>query len=240
MAVVVPATVKARTARAVRSPALRRRVRPVRWGSFATQTPRSTHYGADRGTPVDRVYIDAFFARHSTDIHGRALEVGASRYTRRFGSAVDTIDVVDIAVDNRDATIVADLADVGSLPAARFDCIIVPQTLQYVGDVEPALTNCYAALAPGGVLLVTVPAIARLDHDLATVERWRFLPLGFERQLARACPGATLTVGADGNLLAATAFLHGIAAEELDEGDLDRADPLYPVVTWARVEKPRA
>jgi hypothetical protein len=72
------------------------------------------------------------------------------------------------------------------------------------------------------------------------VERWRFLPRGLEGAITRACPGATVATGADGNLLATTAFLHGIAAEELRADELDARDPLYPLVTWARVEKPSA
>ncbi|WP_148083657.1 hypothetical protein [Micromonospora sp. Llam0] len=37
--------------------------------------PVSDCYGYDRGTPVDRIYIDAFLAHHRTLIHGDAAEV---------------------------------------------------------------------------------------------------------------------------------------------------------------------
>lgn len=236
----VPAPVKGRVARVVRSPALRRRLKPVRWGTLHTNTPVSTHYGADRGTPVDRVYIGRFFEGHAADVHGRVLEVGAPVYTRRAGRGVTGVDVVDIDPGNFEATIVADLAVRGSLPVERFDCVLLPQTLQYVDDVEAAVANCYDALVPGGVLLVTVPAVAKLDHDLAHVERWRFLPRGFERMIMRACPAANVATGAYGNLVATIAFLHGIAAEELRAGEIDVHDALYPLVTWARAEKPGA
>ena len=40
-----------------------------------------------------------------------------------------------------------------------------------------------------------------------------------------------------GNVLAATAFLQGVALEELDESQLDKTDPLYPVITGVRAVK---
>jgi SAM-dependent methyltransferase len=221
------------------SPARRRRARPVRWGSLRHDRPVSEHYGRDRGTPVDRVFIDGFLAEHARDIRGRVLEVGSGVYTRRLGRDVTKIDVVDISVDAPETTIVADLADPASLPRASFDCVVLPQTLQYVRDVEVALANCWQALRPGGVLLVTAPAVAKLDHHLVDVDRWRFLPGGLAQWVASACPGATTAIGADGNLVASVAFLHGVAAEELRADELARRDESYPVITWARVMKPR-
>ena len=211
----------------------------MRWGALRRGRPVSEHYGRDRGTPVDRVYIDGFLAEHARDIRGRVLEVGSGHYARQLGHDVTNIDVVDIRVDAPETTIVADLADPASLPAAAFDCVVLPQTLQYVRDVEAALANCWQALQPGGVLLVTVPAVAKLDHHLIDVDRWRFLPGGLAQWVASACPGATTAIGADGNLVAATAFLYGVAAEELRADELARRDESYPVITWARVSRPR-
>jgi SAM-dependent methyltransferase len=220
------------------SPALHRRARPVRWGSLRRPRPVSEHYGRDRGTPVDRVYIDAFIGEHAADIRGRVLEVGSTVYATHFGTDVSRLDVVDIAVNSPDTTIVADLADAGSLPEATFDCILLPQTLQYVRDVDTALANCWQSLRPGGVLLVTVPAIAKLDHHLIDVDRWRFLPNGLAQWAGRACPDAQTEVGAEGNLVASIAFLHGVAAEELRADELAARDESYPMITWARIMKP--
>ena len=49
-----------------------------------------------------------------------------------------------------------------------------------------------------------------------------------------------VTVEARGNVLAATAFLHGVAAEELRGHELDRADAAFPVSLLIRAVKPRA
>jgi hypothetical protein len=46
-----------------------------------------------------------------------------------------------------------------------------------------------------------------------------------------------LEVGSHGNVLAAVAFLHGLAAEELARDELDSTDPYYPVIVAARARK---
>ena len=50
----------------------------------------------------------------------------------------------------------------GSLPAERFDCVILTQVLQFLAP-EQALRNVWASIAPGGTLLITVPTLGRLD-----------------------------------------------------------------------------
>jgi SAM-dependent methyltransferase len=56
-------------------------------------------------------------------------------------------------------TIVADLATAGHIPSDTFDCIILTQTLQYIFDLPAAVRAIYRILAPGGVLLASVPGI---------------------------------------------------------------------------------
>jgi SAM-dependent methyltransferase len=236
----LPLAARARLRRLMR---LRRLVLRPRWGNLRRRRPFSDHYGSDRGTPVDRVYIDRFLAEHAADVHGRALEVGDAGYIRRYGgSAVISSDVLDIDPGNGAATIVADLGQPGSLPDARFDCFLLIQTLQYVADVPTALGNAWRSLRPGGVLLVCVPGISRLDpdpgpdHDL-----YRFSPAGLAAILRATLPeaGQPRIVGF-GNLLAAVAFLYGIAAEELRPEELAAYDPHFPVLAAARVVKPAA
>jgi len=234
---VLPQPARARLRRLMR---LRRLVLRPRWGNLRRRRPFSEHFGNDRGTPVDRVYIERFLAAHAADVRGRALEVGDAGYTRRFGaSAVTDSDIVDIDPGNEAATIVADLAQPGSLPDDRFDCFLLIQTLQYVADVPAALRNAWRSLRPGGVLLVCVPGISRLDpdpgpdHDLH-----RFTPAGLAATLRATLPGAGQRIVGYGNLLAAVAFLYGIAAEELRAEELAAYDPHYPVLAAARVVKP--
>jgi hypothetical protein len=224
--------------RLARSPRARRALRPVRWGNLRRLQPVSPRWGSERGSAVDRHYIDAFFARHSELIRGRVLEVRDPRYATSCGNGVTTIDVVDIDPRNDDATIIADLADPGSLPTFAFDCAIVPQTLVYVRDPFAAAANLWQSIAPGGALLVTTPAIARVDPDAVEDDRWHLTRAGLETVIRRACPDGEYSVQAHGNPIVATAFLQGVAAEELRADELDAHHPLFPIVVTARVRKP--
>lgn len=216
---------------------LRRRV-PIRWGSLRRTRPISADYGYDRGTPVDRTYIERFLAGHAADIGGRVLEVRDTRYTEAYGAGkVTSSDVLDIDESNADATIVADLGKPSSLPADRFDCVIVTQTLQYVDPPATGLANLYGALVPNGVALVTVPCIAKLDSDYADVDRWRFTPIGLERLFASSGDWAEVEVNGFGNVLACAAFLYGIAADELSAEELADHDDRLPLVACARARK---
>jgi SAM-dependent methyltransferase len=151
---------------------------------------------------------------------------------------VSTTDIVDIDPRNPAATIVADLADPASLPADRFDCALVPQTLMFVTDPAAALANLWASLRPGGALLVTVAAISRIAHDAPDADRWHFTRVSIEELVAANCPGGTATVAAHGNPVVAVAFLHGITQEELRPDELDAVHPLFPIVVTAAVRKP--
>lgn len=195
----------------------------------------SIEYGLDRGTPVDRVYIDRFFAARAADIRGAIIEVGGPVFSSRHGRGVVSTDIVDIDGANERATIVADLSAPDALPRSAYDCAVVPQTLQYVSDPRAAVTNLHDSLRPGGVLLITMPVIAQIDGHAAEVDRWRVTPVGLRDALAAWCPNADVSVESAGNVLVATAFLQGIAAEEMRATDFDVTDPMYPMIAMARV-----
>jgi SAM-dependent methyltransferase len=224
-----------RTARAPKRAMGRR----VRWGSLRRTTPLSEYFGFDRGLPIDRFYIERFLTSFADDVRGRVLEVQDPAYTRRFGGeAVTASEILDINSENPHATIVADLEVAGSLPAERYDCVIFTQTLQYLREPEAALGNVWKALAPGGVGLLTAPSLSRIDPDLAAVDRWRFTVRGLEELVRRACPGAEIDVRGFGNVLVTVAFLMGLAAHELRQGELEHQDDHFPLVACARMAKP--
>jgi SAM-dependent methyltransferase len=216
--------------------------------------PASRNFGLERGQPVDRFYVDDFLARHTDeafavgDVRGHVLEIGGDPYARRFGShpgpggegGLDRVDVLDINPLNRKATIVGDLADPETLPAETFDCIICAQTLMYIYDVNGAIASMHGALRPGGVALITVPGISRILRP--EIDRygdyWRFTSLSLRRLLEEVFPADAVTVQAYGNVRAATAFLYGLAAEELSGAELELHDRDYEVIVGARAEKP--
>jgi glycosyltransferase involved in cell wall biosynthesis len=211
----------------------------VRLGDLHRVTPISQSFGFDRGLPVDRYYIQRFLARHASEIVGRVLEVGDDSYTRRFGGArVSRSDVLHVHRGNPRATFVGDLTDPDVLPEDGFDCIILTQTLQLIYDVHLAIVQLHRALAPGGVVLVTAPGISQIDRgEWGKTWFWSFTPTALERLFGEVFEPDGVMVERYGNVFSATAFLQGLAVEELDTTDLDPIDRAYPVITGVRARK---
>ena len=197
--------------------------------------PLSRVFGTDRGTPIDRFYIERFLAQHAADVRGRVLEIGDATYTCRFGGdRVAQSDVLHATPGNRHATLIGDLATGAGVPRGAFDCLILTQVLPFVFDVRGAVATAAAALRPGGVVLATVPCISpisRYDMD-RWGDFWRFTPLSARRLFDEAF--ATLDVATHGNALAATAFVQGMALEELREDELLPTDVDFPLIITVR------
>ena len=237
------------TARRVLSDDARRRLRRLRaWppvgslrlGSLRRVTPVSRSYGFDRGTPVDRYYIDRFLTRHARDVRGSVLEVGDDAYTRRYGGDhVEAVDVLHVEEGNPQATIVADLADAPEIPSERFDCVICTQTLLLIYDVPAAIRTLHRILRPGGVVLATVPGVSRICREEADAwgDFWRFTSMSAQRLFEEAFGEGAVEVEPYGNVLAAVGMLHGMAAEELGAAKLDARDRDYEVLIGVRAER---
>jgi SAM-dependent methyltransferase len=217
----------------------------VQFGDLKRLSPIGRDFGYDRGTPVDRYYIEGFLARNAPDIRGRVLELASNDYTRRFGDArVERSDVLAVESNNPNATIIGDLGEEGTLPPAAFDCIIFTQALFYIYDVRRGLEMLHRALKPGGVLLTTVPGIGPMGDFPGHPERmdrwpwyWLFTVAGLRRLMEDRFGSDAVTTEAHGNIFTATASLYGLALEDLDRTDLNVDDPRYPVNIAARAIK---
>jgi SAM-dependent methyltransferase len=218
---------------------LRRVWRPAWLGTLRRTTPLSDGWGYDRGAPVDRYYIEQFLDDCRADIQGHVLEVHDANYTRRFGSAVATNDVLDIDGANPNATIIADLAAADEVVADRFDCFILTQTLHLIYDVRAAIEHAHRILRPGGVLLVTVPAVSKVVEEYgAQSDFWRFTAACCSALFGDVFGEEQIEVRSYGNVLTAIAFLAGMAQEELKRTELDDHDQRFPVIVAVRAMKP--
>ena len=206
------------------------------WGDLRRLRPVSREFGYDRGLPVDRYYIESFLERNRRDITGRTLEIGDDEYTRRFGGERTTRrDVLHVHGRNPAATIVGDLVEAPQIADATFDCIVVTQTLHLIFDIESAIATLHRTLRPGGVVLATFPGITQLSED----EWSRTWSWAFDSRLARRLFAArfgeqNVAVDVQGNLLAAAAFLHGLATADLTPEQLDAEDPPCELLLTAR------
>lgn len=215
----------------------------VRFGDFRRLGPFSRRWGFDRGLPVDRHYIEAFLERHAADIRGRVLEVGDNSFTWRLGAgAVTQSDVLNVAPGDPKTTLLGDLAAGDQFPSERFDCIIFTETLHLLYDFRAGLRTLHRMLKPGGVLLATFPGITKIDRpdDWGSSWYWSFTPLSARRVFEEVFPAGASEFGAFGNVLAATAFLWGLAAEELTAEELAQGDPEFPVTLTVRAVRPVA
>jgi len=209
---------------------------PVDFGSFGTTDPVSREFGYDRGSPIDRYYIEGFLRRHADEIRGHALEVGDDAYCRRYGGGrVTRQEVLHVDPDAAGATLTGDLAAGGVLPAAGLDSVVLTQTLHLIYDMPAAVAEIRRGLAPGGVALVTVPGISPIDaHDWGGTWCWSLTAHSAQRLFEDVFGPGKVQVESFGNAYAATAFLQGLAFEEVDRRKLDVQDPCYPVVVAVR------
>jgi len=212
----------------------------VDMGDLRRCQPVSSLFGEDRGTPLDRFYVHDFLERHAQDVKGAVLEIGEDTYTRRYGAGrITHSDILHIDDRNPRATIVGDLTDITVIPDGKFDAIILTQTLQFIFDVTSALNTLHRILKPGGVLLLTVPGITSVGAGTVwgSIWMWSFTEISMRRLLVSTFGAESFSIEVHGNVLAATAFLHGLAAEEITPSELAEYDPSYPVIIAARVQK---
>lgn len=212
---------------------INRKRAPVIFQDLTRTSPVSSNFGWERGTPIDRYYIENFFRANGHLIRGRVLEVGDSSYSRKFtAGGVESFNALHVTPGDKAATIIGDLTDVATLPASAFDCFICAQTFQYTFEIRKAVEGAHHLLKPGGVLLATVPGISQISRKDADSfgEYWRFTTESITK-LFQPVFGGGITVVSFGNSLAATALLQGVAQEELpDRSLLDFEDPDYQVI----------
>lgn len=213
--------------------------RRVRFGSLRRLRPVSEDWGFDRGRPIDRFYIGRFLEEHSMDISGDVVEIGGDGYSRRYGTDVRSVAVLDRREENLAATFYADLGDPTTVPAGRFDCAVVTQVLQYLREPVKGGASIVRMLRPGGVALCTLPVVSRISrHDADEWgEYWRFTTWSARSIFETAFSPEDVHVRSYGNLLTAVAFLEGLAAEELRPEELAYEDPDFQVLVGVRAVK---
>ncbi|MGE5224349.1 MAG: methyltransferase domain-containing protein [Omnitrophica WOR_2 bacterium] len=216
-----------------------RALHPAWFGTLRRTTPLSSRWGKDRGTPVDRYYIDHFLMQYPGEIHGCVLEVGAPVYTSRFGQGLERCEILDNNPANPQATLLADLERPLDIPSSQFDCLVFTQVFQFIYPVQASLEELYRILKPGGVLFATLPGVSRVDLSYGPEkDYWRFSASACEKMFGAVFGSDRVAVRSYGNVLSAIAFLAGVSCEELSHKELDAHDPLFQVLIGVRAVKP--
>jgi SAM-dependent methyltransferase len=161
---------------------LRSRISRLRWHDLRTTQPVSRIFGLDRGTPVDRYYIERFLSDNQHHIKGRVLEIAESRYSKKFGSEINAYEILHVEKKSH-VTIVGDLTNRESLPANTIDCFICTQVFNFIFDFQKAIEGAYHLLKPGGTILATVSGISQVSRYDADRwgHFWSFYPPGLEK-----------------------------------------------------------
>ena len=204
----------------------------TRWLVPASLKPLSSKFGFDRGTPIDRYWIESFIKENHRHIHGRVLEITDAYYTEKFGGIrVTRSDVLDINPKNKKANIHGDLRSLKQIKANTYTCIILTHVLGLIDDVHAAAKECYRILKPGGTLLFTSSCLGPILNEKVY---WRFTPDSINYVFKRFRKKEIRTYG---NILAGQAFWVGMAQEDLTSSQLSHNDPRFPVIVTLRATK---
>ncbi len=202
--------------------------------------PASSVFGLDRGTPIDRYYIDQFLSKNKQYIKGRILEVADRDYTLKFGSEIIESTVLHVQKIDDPHSIQANLETGEGIADDRFDCFIITQTLPFIYDMKNVSRNIIRLLKPGGVALITaggITPISRFDMD-RWGHYWSFTDLSLKKLFEETVPPENISIETYGNVKSCTFFLYGMAAEEMAFEDIEKKDIDYPLTICAIIRKP--
>jgi hypothetical protein len=181
----------------------------VRFGDLRSVEPINRAGSTDRGACIREYYTDAFVAARQEDRRGTVLEV--------------------------DAAGIGDLAD-----GTALDCVVLRSGLEFADDPRAVLRQLRDALRPGGVALVVAGGISpngRGTHASDFFWYRHYTALSLARLCGEVFTPQRVTTTTYGNVLAATAFLHGLGAAELTQTELDHRDPDYELLIGVRAER---
>lgn len=205
------------------------------WGNLRRVLPLSDAYGFDRGTPIDRYYVDRFLSARRSLISGRVLEIQTTDHARRYGRGTTVMHTLDVNPAFH-PTYHCDLAASDIVPSGSYDCFLLPNTLCFLQDLDAALAHVRRIVVSGGAILATVPAFVPLTPDVP--DFWHASAAGWRVVAARVWPDCEVSVDTYGNCLAAVAAMYGVAAEELTSKELDVRDERYPVLVTIECRVP--
>lgn len=211
---------------------------PIKTDDLLSQTtPQSRIFGAERGNPIDRYYINCFFMYALGNIRtevNSVIEIGEDRYSSKLFPNSKTKDL--FLLENG-----MDLTNPKSYTHNKYDVFICTQTLNFIYEVKKAILGIYNTLRKGGYALVTVQGnIGQVsEHDYNSWgDYWRFTEMGICELFSEVFGKENVLSIAYGNVMAATAFIQGFCYEDVKEKELlDYSDPLYSILVGVVARK---
>jgi SAM-dependent methyltransferase len=144
-------------------------------------------------SPARRYYSPVYYGQYRVTVplmeryaHGRLIDLGCGDIPFRdlLLPHVTGYDSLDLFPETRNLTYVADIQDMATVPGDAYDTAICLEVLEHVPDPFRAAREIARILAPGAVLIVSVPHLSRLHaepHDY-----YRYTRHGLRRVLEQA------------------------------------------------------
>lgn len=214
-------------------------LRPKLLKYFSPTTPISKFFGFDRGTPIDRFYLNQFLEKKSQFIVNNVVEIEENQLSLKHGGDKIHSHILTYGPPKSANSFQGDLTNLTTLPQNTFDTFICTQTLNFIYDYEAALKGIHSMLKPGGSLLISVAGlsqISRYDMD-RWGDYWRFSDLSLRKLLEKYFDSEKIEIKTFGNVYAASNFLYGIASEELSQKKLAVQDNDYQIIICAHAIK---
>lgn len=208
--------------------------------SQMSATPISRQFATERGTPVDRYYIDEFLKNNNKYICGDVLEIEDSTYTRKFGTAgINKSIVMDVSLQSDNIDFNANLETGEGIADCIADCFICTQTLMYIYDLETAVHNIMRLLKPNGVALITCSGLSQNSERCMESygAYWGFNEAVFHKMFSKESRLELINTETYGNCKTVLAHIAGLCVEDLKEADFIMQDKCYPLVCCAVVRK---
>jgi SAM-dependent methyltransferase len=195
--------------------------------------PFCRNFGASRGQPIGRFYVEKFLFDNSDVIKGKALEFGDDSY-RSFFPGIASHYVVS-AYSGEYVDFQGDIHQSSLLPSNYFDGIICTQVLEHLEDPLRALINLHSSLKCGGVIIITVPFMQQV-HNVPS-DYYRFTIKALDRLLKLSCYEVE-ELTAYGNAMVSIGSLLGFTSSDFKRSELYSIDSEYPYTICALARKP--
>jgi len=218
---------------------------PVSGNWLNQEEPFSRVFGVDRGTAIDRRFMEDFLSFQKANIQGKVLEIGDDQYTYRFGvNLASTAILAGTDSSSRSSCFPHpshDLTAHHTLDAiGKYDCVIATNVLNFIYDFKSAIQGLAKLTNQnGGVLLATlagVSQISRFDYD-RWGDYWRFNDMSIRRLFEEYFE--EVEVIAYGNAPLAAAFIMGLSQEEVPGSLFEYHDLDYQILIGVKATKPK-
>ena len=202
--------------------------------------PVSEQFATERGTPIDRYYIDRFLERNSRYIKGEVLEIEDNAYTKKYGgNHYNSSIVMDVSSKAENIDFNANIETGEGIKESIADCFICTQTLMYIYDLKAAAQNIIKMLKPGGTALITCSGLSQ--NSRRCMENygayWGFNEASLKRMFINTNGAEVIESGTYGNVKTVSAHITGLCIEDIDESDFWENDVCYPLIVYAVVKK---